>query len=203
MLAARFVVKDSRVCGIKLCANNILAVATTVWNLLLYDIETAEILQKIDVREFIETRFRTEAGPPRLKALHGLPGVIRIAMFSAHGFCGFTVEPRRQRSSSFDIRRYDDSEALLDAHLTFRLAMRSSPAAPAVKAIVSSTGERSAELTVPRAFSITEGRRPLMDQEPDVVAMTDNVVALGYNNIGVSVLRFTPARSISVDLAKH
>ncbi|KAJ2872315.1 hypothetical protein GGH93_004117 [Coemansia aciculifera] len=198
-LAARFVVLDSRVCGIKLCANNILAVATTIWNLLIYDIETAELLQQIDVREFIETRFMTEAGPPRLKALHRIPGVIRVAMYSAHGFCGFTVEPGRQRSSSFDIRRYEGSESLLDAHLVFRLAMESSLAAPAVKAIVSSADERSAQLIVPRAFSIADGRMPPMDQEPDVVAMTDNAVALGYNNIGVSVLRFSPARSISAD----
>ncbi|KAJ2108498.1 hypothetical protein GGI16_001110 [Coemansia sp. S142-1] len=201
-LATRFVVLDSRVCGIKLCANNILAVATTVWNLFLYDIETAELLQQIDVREFIETRFMTEAGPPRLKALHGIPGAIRIAMYSAHGFCGFTVEPERQRSSSFDIRRYDSSRSLLDAHLAFRLAMESSPAAPAVKAIVSLADERSAKLTVPKAFSIADGRMPPMDQEPDVVAMTDNAVALGYNNVGVSVLRFSPARSISVDPAQ-
>ncbi|KAJ2050057.1 negative regulation of toll-like receptor 9 signaling pathway [Coemansia sp. S16] len=201
-LAARFVVLDSRVCGIKLCANNILVVATTVWNLFLYDIETAELLQQIDVREFIETRFMTEAGPPRLKALHGIPGVIRIAIYSAHGFCGFTVEPERQRSSSFDIRRYGGSRLLLDAHLAFRLAIESSPAAPAVKAIVSLADERSAKLTVPRAFSIADGRMPPMDQEPDVVAMTDNAVALGYNNVGVSVLRFSPARSISVDPAQ-
>ncbi|KAJ2862538.1 hypothetical protein GGH94_004214 [Coemansia aciculifera] len=198
-LAARFVVLDSRVCGIKLCANNILAVATTIWNLLIYDIETAELLQQIDVREFIETRFMTEAGPPRLKALHRIPGVIRVAMYSAHGFCGFTVEPGRQKSSSFDIRRYEGSESLLDAHLVFRLAMESSLAAPAVKAIVSSADERSEQLIVPRAFSIADGRMPPMDQEPDVVAMTDNAVALGYNNIGVSVLRFSPARSISAD----
>ncbi|KAJ2832694.1 hypothetical protein FBU31_002035 [Coemansia sp. 'formosensis'] len=86
MLAARFIVKDSRVCGIKLCTNNILAVATTVWNLLVYDIETAELLQKIDVREFIKTRFRTKAGPPWLMALHGLPGIIRIAIVK-YSYC--------------------------------------------------------------------------------------------------------------------
>ncbi|KAJ2493857.1 hypothetical protein IWW37_000243 [Coemansia sp. RSA 2050] len=203
MLAARFAVQDSRVCDVKLCASNILVVATTVWNLLVFDMETAELLQKIDVREFIETRFKTEAGAPRLKILHGLPGVIRAAMYSAHGFCGFTLEPKRQKSSSFDIRRYDGQESLLEAHLEFLLAMRSSPAAPAVKAIVSTAGEKSAELTVPRAFSITNGRMPPMDQEPDVVAMTDNVVALGYNKVGVSVLRFSPARSLSADLAQQ
>ncbi|KAJ1668032.1 hypothetical protein GGF38_002727, partial [Coemansia sp. RSA 25] len=145
-LTARFVVADSRICGIQLCANNILTIATTEWNLLVYDIERAELRQQIDVREFIGTRFKTEAGPPRLKALHGLPGVIRVAMYSAHGFCGFTVKPEQQCSGSFDIRRYGDCESLLDAHLVFRLAMKSSPAAPAVKALLSSAGEQSAEL---------------------------------------------------------
>ncbi|KAJ2899001.1 hypothetical protein IWW38_001155 [Coemansia aciculifera] len=201
-LAAQFVVADSRVCGIKLCAGGILVVATTTWNLLVYNVTTAELVHRVDVREFIETRFKTEAGPPRLKALLGLPGVIRVALYSAHGFCGFTVKPEQQCSGSFDIRKYDGCDTLLDAHLTFRLAMRSSPAAPAVKAILSAAGEQSAELIVPRAFSIVDGRKPPMDQEPDVVAMTDNTIALGYNNIGVSVLRFSPARSIAANLAQ-
>ncbi|KAJ2748007.1 hypothetical protein GGI20_000094 [Coemansia sp. BCRC 34301] len=186
-LAARFVVVDSRVCGIKLCANGILTVATTAWSLLVYDVKGAELLLKVDVREFIGTRFKTEAGPPQLKALSGLPGVIRIAMYSVHGFCGFTVKPEQQCSGLFDMQRYDGSESLLDAHLMFRLVAKSSPGAPAVRAMLSSTGDKSAELVVPRAFSIADGRRPPMDQEPDAVAMTDNVVALGYNNIGVSV----------------
>lgn len=202
------------ICGIQLCANDRLVVATSEWNVMVYRIENENmplLLQHVDMREVIGVQFNTTAAMPKLKAYASssnpsdVATAIRINMYSSYGYCRITMDPDQDRWCDLGIKGYRHGSTsvtlqLLVSHLLFNVLISSTPSAPAEMTCsgVLNGSSPKRKIKVPRGSPLSTVGAPSKQQipstdnkEPDAVSMDDNILAFGYNNTGVSILKFS------------
>ncbi|KAJ2719735.1 mRNA decay protein [Coemansia sp. Benny D115] len=207
-VAARFELDRSGACGIKLCSNGLLIVAYSNWCLDAYSVENSSLQYRwsasASLMEEAQGLFKTDTAP-KLKAVcfGDQSHIARVTLYNRAGYVSLLVDSEKRAAQIYGVKEAVGSgPQLLETHFMYGLSLSSSqafgPQIYTVRCVVNGSGSGSdsgssdgGRLRIPRpSANIAESRLPA-DERPDISAMDDDIVALGYSGAGIAMLKFS------------
>ncbi|KAI9502825.1 hypothetical protein GGI26_002391 [Coemansia sp. RSA 1358] len=191
-LANHFSFSDMEVCDMKICKGDYLVISSNSWEVAVFDINTSSELYRLDAKSEIKGRFPTTNTKPTLKATCNTQSRICVSIFCEQGWLAFVVQLNKRCSVPYILSAAAPSTPFICAHMLYALTCTDTTHRPDVKAVVQCNighSNKVKNIVIPKSEIYSPIGRTRLDRAPDVAAMTDDVVALGYGST-IALMKF-------------
>ncbi|KAJ2661640.1 hypothetical protein IW148_003284 [Coemansia sp. RSA 1199] len=176
------------VCDIKLCSKDWLLVVTRSWTVHVYSVSDGSLAHTVDsLCAVFDTPFPQHSR--RLKILCPDSSVIHVFLFNDTAYASFSLHTGRFGADNFQSAKFPvqcgAKARVLDAHFAHMVALSQTGT------ITHSANGHTNALSFPRPNRLFGEQPHIVHPVLSITAIDDDTAVLGFNNMCISLLRFT------------